>query len=264
MARVGTLQVQVRARARVAPLGLLEAALPPPAYVTCPPRLGEELEHVGPAEQSDHLAGPDHRHTADSLADQQASGFVDAGVLGHRDHTWTHDVSRHLALLRKHVRLGDDADHVSLGGNDRRARDALGRKRYRDLIEGRVLAKRDHVPRHHLFDRDHQCRSSVATVSRLALPPVKMSPARPFGSFPERWAARGRAPVGSSAMYIRDQATPPADPISSSVTVTISSTSSLANMVSNVRTPIEVVLTPSAMVAGAAARDWMLPAFQLR
>src|SRR5258708_33282083 len=103
MARVGTLQVQVRARARVAAFGLLEAALPPPAYITCPPRLGEELEHVGPAEQSDHLAAPDHRHAANPLADQQPRGFVDAGVLCPRDHTWTHDVAPHFARLRNHA-----------------------------------------------------------------------------------------------------------------------------------------------------------------
>src|ERR1700681_205866 len=264
MPRIGALQVEVRARARVAALGFVEAALPPPAHVARPPRLGKKLEDVRAAEQPDHLAVADHRYTADPLPDQQSRGLVDAGVLGDRDDTRAHDVARDLALLREHVGLGDDADHVSLRRHDRRAGDALGRKRRRDLIERLVLVERDHVPRHHLFDRDHQCRSSVATVSRFALPPVRIKPVRPLGSFPERCAASGRAPVGSSARCSRDQATRTADAISSSVTVTISSTSRLVNMVSKLRSPIEVVRTPSAMVVGAEASDWMLPVFQLR
>src|ERR1700693_1324905 len=261
--RSGTLQVEIRTRAGVASLGLLETALPPPAHVTGPARLGEELEHVGAAEQTDHLAALDHRHQPDPLADEQARVFIDAGVLVDGDHARAHDVAGHLALFREHIGLGDDADHVSFCGHDGGARDPLGREGQRDLVEWRVLAKCDHVPRHDLFDRDHQCRSSVATVSGLAWPPLRITPAEPFGSFPDRCAASGRAPVGSSARCIRDQATRTAEAISSSVTVTISSTRLLANMVSNVRTPIEVVRTPSARVAGAAARDWMLPAFQL-
>src|SRR5450759_207598 len=186
MPRVRPLQVEIRARARVASLRLFEAALPPPAYVARPACFGEELQHVRAAEQADHLAVPDDRHAANPLSDQQARGFVDAGVFADGDHAFAHDVARHLALLREHVGLGDDADHVPLGAHDRRAGDPLRRKRRRDLIEGRVLAECDHVPRHHLFDGNHQCRSSVATVSRLALPPVRISPAAPFGNFPTR------------------------------------------------------------------------------
>src|ERR1700674_1184690 len=264
MARVSALQVEIRARTRVAPLGFLQAALPPPAHVARPSRLGEELQHVRAAQQADHLAAFDHWDAADPLPDQQAGGLVDAGVFADGDHAFAHDVAGHLALLREHVGLRDDADDVSLRGHDRRAGDALGSERHRDLIERRVLAERDHVPRHHLFDRDHQCRSSVPTVSRFAFPPVRIKPARPFGSFPVRCAASGSALVGSSARCSRDQATRTADAISSSVTVTISSTSRLPNIVSNVRAPTEVVRTPSARVVGATASDWMVPAFQLR
>src|SRR4029077_11312059 len=110
MSGIGALQVEVRAGARMASLRFLEAALPPSAYVARPAGLGEELEHVGAAEQADHLAALDHRHAADALADEKARGLVDAGVLGDGDHARTHDVARYLALLRKTFVLGKSAD----------------------------------------------------------------------------------------------------------------------------------------------------------
>src|SRR4029077_6766909 len=101
MSGIGALQVEVRAGARMASLRFLEAALPPSAYVARPAGLGEELEHVGAAEQADPLAAPDHRNTAEAAADEEASGLVNARVLGDGDHARTHDVARDLALLRK-------------------------------------------------------------------------------------------------------------------------------------------------------------------
>src|SRR6266568_3750238 len=98
------------------------------------------------------------------------------------------------------------------------------RERGGDLLYRRVLAEGDHVPRHHLFDRDHWV-SSVATVSRFALPPLRIRPMRPAPSFPAMYAASVRAPVGSSARCSRVQARVTAEAISSSVTVTTSSTS---------------------------------------
>src|SRR5438552_1513638 len=56
MSGIGTLQLQVGARAREAAHRALQAALPPTANVARPPGLGEEIEHVRPAEKSDHLA----------------------------------------------------------------------------------------------------------------------------------------------------------------------------------------------------------------
>src|SRR3981081_4185018 len=43
---IGALQGEVRARARVATVRFLQAALPPAAHLARPPRLGEEVEHV--------------------------------------------------------------------------------------------------------------------------------------------------------------------------------------------------------------------------
>src|SRR2546421_8225426 len=48
---IGPLQVQCGARAGVAACGALEAPLPPAADIACPPRLGEEVEHVGAAQE---------------------------------------------------------------------------------------------------------------------------------------------------------------------------------------------------------------------
>src|SRR5260370_87823 len=62
VSRVAALQLQVEARTRVAALGLLEAALPPAAHLARPPGPREEVEHVGAAQQADHLAAFDHRN----------------------------------------------------------------------------------------------------------------------------------------------------------------------------------------------------------
>src|SRR5260370_24197095 len=121
VSRVGARQVQVRAGGGGGAFGSVEAARPPPAYLAGPPRLGEELEYVRAAQQTDHLAVADHRHAPDALADQQARGLVDAGVLADGDDALAHDVARHLALLRKHIRLGDDADHMPVSRHDLRA-----------------------------------------------------------------------------------------------------------------------------------------------
>src|SRR5712692_9522669 len=164
VSRIGTLQAKLRAGARVASRRPLEAALPPPAHRARPARRGEEIEHVGPAEEADHLAAPDHGDAPDALADQEPRRLVDPGLLCDRDHTRAHDLARRLALLGEDVRLGHDPHDVAFARDHRRARDALGDERRRDLLDRRVLAKRDHVPRHHLFDRDHEGLSSVATV----------------------------------------------------------------------------------------------------
>src|SRR5690242_5093037 len=259
---ISSLQDEVGARARVAAHRSLEASLPPPADAACPPRLGVEVEHVGAAEEADHLAPTDDRHAPDALSDQESSGLVDAGLLRDRDDAWAHDLARRLSLLGENVGFGDDAHDVAFVGDHRRARDVLGAQRPGDLLDRRVLTKRDHVSRHHFLDRDH--RRSVATVCRLALPPLSTRPVRPTGSLPARKAASGRVPVGSSARCSRDQATRSASAISSSVTVTIWSTSRWANITSKLRSPMAVVRTPSARVAGEAGRVSMLPAFQLR
>src|SRR6266851_2857710 len=101
------------------------------------------------------------------------------------DDVRAHDVARDFSLLRKDIDLGDDAGHMPVASDHRRAGDALRRQRRRDLLQRRVLAERDHVSRHHVFDWNHGWVSSVATVSRLALPPVKTRPVRPRPSFPE-------------------------------------------------------------------------------
>src|SRR5438477_16716 len=261
---ISTLQVQLGARARVAARGPFQAPLPPAADRARPPRLGEEVEHVGAAEEADHLAAPDDRHAADAFADEQPRRLVDSGLLGDGDDARAHDVARDLSLLGEDVRLGNYADDVTLVGDDRRTRDALRQERGGDLVHRCVFAKRDHVSCHHFFDRDHEVPSSVATVCRLALPPLRIRPVRPFGSLPDRWAASASAPVGSSARWRRDHATRAALAISSSVTVTISSTSRLANITSKLRAPMAVVRTPSARVLGDPGSVCMLPAFQVR
>src|SRR5207245_18851 len=261
---ISALQVQLGARARVAARGPFQAPLPPAADRTRPPRLGEEVEHVGAAEEADHLAAPYDRHAADPFADEQPRRLVDPGLLGDGDDARAHDVARDLSLLGEDVRLGNDADDVALVGDDRRTRDALRQERGGDLVHRCVFAKRDHVSCHHFFDGDHQVPSSVATVCRLALPPLRIRPVRPFGSLPDRWAASASAPVGSSARWRRIHATRAALAISSSVTVTISSTSRLANITSKLRAPMAVVRTPSARVFGDPGSVCMLPAFQGR
>src|SRR5581483_2634931 len=182
VSRIRALQVDVGARAREAALGALESALPAPAHRARPARLCEEIEDVRTAEETDHLAPLDDGHAADALAGEKPGSLVDARVLGDRDDVRAHDVARQLALLGEHVDLGDDADHESISADDRRAGDALGRERLRDLLDGRVLSKRDDVARHHLFDRDHAVFSSLATVWKLALPPLSTRPMRPRGS----------------------------------------------------------------------------------
>src|SRR5439155_12269169 len=122
-------------------------------------------------------------------------GFVDPGLLGDGDDAWAHDVARGLAFLGEDVRLGDDADDMAFTRDDGRAGDALRQERARDLIDGRVLAERDHVSCHHFLDRNHFLSRSVATVWRLAFPPLSTSPVRPAGSLSERYAASGSAPV---------------------------------------------------------------------
>src|SRR5258708_32359574 len=185
VSRVGALQLQVEARTRVAALGLLEAALPPAAHLARPPGPREEVEHVGAAQQADHLAAFDHRNAPDAFADEEACRLVDAGLLRDRDHTRAHDVAGNLALLREHVGLGDDPDHVPLAGHDGGAGDVLGEERLRNLVHRPGPRKGVHLSRHNPFDRDHLARS-VATVERSALPPLNTSPVRPFGSLPAR------------------------------------------------------------------------------
>src|SRR5712692_2820872 len=102
---IGALQVKLGARAGKASCRALEAALPPPADVAGPARLGEEIEHIGSAQQTDHLAAPDPRHATDPLPDQKARRLVDAGFLGDRDDARTHDVARDLTFLGEDVRL---------------------------------------------------------------------------------------------------------------------------------------------------------------
>src|SRR5438270_11290639 len=222
--RIRALQVNVGARAREAKFRPLEPALPAPAYRARPARLGEEVEDVGAAQQADHLAVLDDRHTADPFACQQAGRLVDARVLGHRDDVRAHDVAGELALLREDVDLRDDADDHPIPAEQRSAGDALRGQGLRDLLDRRVLFIRDDGARHPLFSGDHAVFSSLATVSKFALPPLSTRPVRPPGSLPARYAASGRAPVGSSARRSRVHATRAASAIWSSETVTMSST----------------------------------------
>src|SRR2546429_5672230 len=96
---ISTLQVQLGARARVAARGPFQAPLPPAADRARPPRLGEEVEHVGAAEEADHLAAPYDRYAADPFADEQPRRLVDPGLLGDGDDARAHDVARDLSLL---------------------------------------------------------------------------------------------------------------------------------------------------------------------
>src|SRR5205814_9624683 len=79
---IGPLQVQGGARAGVAACGPFEASLPPAADIARPSRLGEEVQHVGAAQETDHLAAPDHRHAPDALYDEQERCCVNLYVLG--------------------------------------------------------------------------------------------------------------------------------------------------------------------------------------
>src|SRR5213594_1449533 len=155
MSGISPLQAKVGARAREALWRPLETSLPPAADLAGPARLGEEVEDVGPAQEADHLAPADHGHAAYALADQQPRRLVDPGLLGDGDDSRTHDVARRLAPLGEDVGLGDDADDVTFVGDHGGAGDVLGRQRGGDLVDRRVFAKRDHVPRHHFLDRDH-------------------------------------------------------------------------------------------------------------
>src|SRR5947208_5126895 len=262
--RIRSLQVDVGARARETPLGPLQPALPSPAYVARPSGLGEKVEHVRAAQQADHLSPLDDWHAPDALAGHEPCRLVDARVLSDRDHMRAHDVARERALLGEDVDLRDDADDEPIARHDRRSGDVLARERLRDLLDRCVFLEGDDVAGHHLFDGDHECSSSLATVPKLALPPLSSSPVRPGGSLPARYAASGRHPVGSSANRRRVQAIRTASPISSSDTVTMASTSRLANITSKLRAPIAVVRTPSASVLGDSASDWIVPDFHVR
>src|SRR5579859_5505771 len=264
VSRIRALQVDVRARAREAALGALQPAFPPAAHIARPARLGEEVEHVRAAQEPDHLAALDDGDAPDPLAGEQPRGLVNPRVLGDRDDMRAHDVARDLALLGDDVDLRDDAHHHSLGPDHGRAGDAFRAQCLGHLLDRRFLTKGDHVARHHLFHRDHGVPSSLATVSKFALPPLSTRPLRPGGSLPARNAARGRAPVGSRASRNRVQAMRSPSAISSSVTVTTSSTSVLVIITSKLRRPIDVVRTPSASVAGDWARVCIEPAFIVR
>src|SRR5690348_3661094 len=155
MSGISALQDEFGARARKAARRPLEASLPPTTHAAGPPRLGEEIEHVGAAQQSDHLAAADDRHAPNALADQQSGRFIDSRFLGDGDDARAHDVARGLAFLGEDVGLGDDADDMAFVRDHGRPGDALLGQRGGDLFDRRVFAERDHVARHHLFDGDH-------------------------------------------------------------------------------------------------------------
>src|SRR6266481_1549878 len=123
--RVAPHEVDVGARARIAPLWHLEPALPSPAHVAGPARRGEKIENIGAAEQADHLASLDDRHAPDALADQQPRRLVDARVLADGDHVRAHDVARDLTFLGEDIYLGNDAAHMPIAADDGRAGDVL-------------------------------------------------------------------------------------------------------------------------------------------
>src|SRR5712692_1860817 len=106
--RICALQMKVGAGTGVTAHRALKAALPPTANGACPPGLGEELEHVGAAKEADHLAGADHRHAANPLADEQPGSLVDPRLLGDLDHPLAHDVARDLPVLGEDVGLRND------------------------------------------------------------------------------------------------------------------------------------------------------------
>src|SRR5450759_3495947 len=57
---IGALQVEINVGARIAANGLLQTALPPPAHLARPSRLGKELEDVRAAQQLSliHISEP--------------------------------------------------------------------------------------------------------------------------------------------------------------------------------------------------------------
>src|SRR5215472_15815235 len=189
VSRVRALQPNVGARTREALVEALQAPLPPAADVACPARLGEEVEHVGSAEQADHLAAVDHRDSPDAFAHQQLRGLFDTHLLCYGDDVAAHDVARDRPFLGENVRLGHDADDRPVARDDRRTGDVLLRKDLRDLLDRRVFAEGDDISSHHLLDWDHECSSSLATVPKLALPPLSSRPVGPPGSLPARCAA---------------------------------------------------------------------------
>src|SRR5205823_6211 len=62
VSRIGALQVDVGARAGETAFRPLQAPFPTAAHVAGPAGLGEEIEHVRAAQQTDHLAPLDDRH----------------------------------------------------------------------------------------------------------------------------------------------------------------------------------------------------------
>src|SRR5258708_266953 len=123
--RIAPHEVDVGARARIAPLRHLEPPLPSPAHVAGPARRGEKIENVRAAQQADHPAPLDDRHAPDVLADQEPRRLVDASVLADGDHVRAHDAARALAFLGQDIHLANDAAHVPIGADDGRAGDAL-------------------------------------------------------------------------------------------------------------------------------------------
>src|SRR6266566_4220195 len=77
--RIRSLQVDVGARARKASLGPLEPALPSPAHVARPARLGEDVDLRDDAD--DEPIRRQHRRAGDSLARQRLCNLLDRCVL---------------------------------------------------------------------------------------------------------------------------------------------------------------------------------------
>src|SRR5260370_8564244 len=105
-ARIRALQVDVGARAGMTAFRHLQPALPAPADVAGPARAREEVQHVGTAQQADHLSMLDHRHPADALADEEARRLVDASVLADGDDWRAHHVAGNFSLLRQDTPSG--------------------------------------------------------------------------------------------------------------------------------------------------------------
>src|SRR6266849_5316887 len=103
--RIGPLQANVRAGARMTSLRRLQSSLPAPANVAGPARGREEVEHIGTAQKADHLSALDDRHAAHVLADEEPRRLVDARVLADGDDVRAHDVARDLTLLGEDIDL---------------------------------------------------------------------------------------------------------------------------------------------------------------